>query len=784
MGTIFVSPGVYTKEQDFSVFASRLGITRLGLVGVSSKGPAFEVVKVSGTEEYAQRFGLTGPKLPMSYVANAFLAQANDLNVVRVLGTAGYTNSKAWVLEAGNGSVKSGATLAVIRSKKQNNGNGDFFYTNGNEFSAITSTVLGQITITGATGEFSVTGSTGPLTVSLDETQENYIVKVLGQSSEEISGTPNIYVESIYPHFIRQAVSDNTISDIKSDFVVKSTADGYTDYKGGYKDSKTPWIVSRVIGTSAKRLFQFETISDGDSSAHEIKVTVQNINLVTETFDVVVRKFEDTDAAQTIIEKWTNVCLDDSKPNFIGKIIGTTDEEYPRKSSYITVNLAYNLKANTVPAGFEGYDIRGGMDLYYKTTYSSGTSIYKQCLGISELGYTCSTGNIGSKTNIQTLEKDFFAYQGSSSGLTTTKGFHLENTADSNLFVSGDKNSLTAYTKVGSSVVDASQLKFTVCPAGGFDAWDKYRTYENFEGQFADGDINQDNIDAFQMGVDLFADPEEVDINVFATPGINLSDNASLVTKALEIIEDRADSLYIIDMPRISTSEAKGEAFDAVSILEGSGINSNYATTYWPWIQIKDNISGKYNYQSPTLLAISSIVFNDKLGKIWTAPAGTARSNTPSYVNNIDGKVNKGVRDTLYAGRINPISKTTQNGINVWGQKTLQVAESSLDRINVRRLILEIRRLVSAASVSLLFEQNDQTLRDQFKAKVEPMLLQIQNQRGLEAFKVIMDETNNTSDTIDRNTLVGKIQLKPTKVAEFIDLSFEILPSGALFSDF
>jgi phage tail sheath protein FI len=138
----------------------------------------------------------------------------------------------------------------------------------------------------------------------------------------------------------------------------------------------------------------------------------------------------------------------------------------------------------------------------------------------------------------------------------------------------------------------------------------------------------------------------------------------------------------------------------------------------------------------------------------------------------------------LYQGRINPIATSIQVGVKIDGQKTLQVRQSALDRINVRRLLLQVRRLVAAASQTLVFEQNDQTLRDQFLARVEPILLQIQNQRGLTAFKVVMDDTNNTNETIDRNTLVGKIQLKPTRTAEFIDLTFQVLPTGANFEDF
>ena len=153
-------------------------------------------------------------------------------------------------------------------------------------------------------------------------------------------------------------------------------------------------------------------------------------------------------------------------------------------------------------------------------------------------------------------------------------------------------------------------------------------------------------------------------------------------------------------------------------------------------------------------------------------------------VRRADIKLSQNNRDTLYDGRINPVATFVQQGVVIYGQKTLQVRQSALDRINVRRLLLQIRRVVAATSQTLLFEQNDQTLRDQFLAKVEPLLLQIQNQRGLTGFRVIMDESNNPPEVVDRNTLVGKIQLKPTRTAEFIDLTFQVLPTGARFEDF
>lgn len=892
MATIFVSPGVYTKEQDFSVFASRIGITRLGLVGKTLKGPAFENIKVTGTEEYALRFGGTNVKYPLPYVANSFLSQSNELNVVRILGTTGFQNSPAWIIAAdrsteyegsttasgitlsinslaspttytvvlsggvgtagtvtattvGNNTYvafvapttsyqlltgltasagftalgisatggdttgisastitlaatnieprgsKSGSTLAIIRSKKSQI-SGSFYYNSENEITiGATTSSLAPFILSASTGPLTAATNSG-YTVSLDETRDDYIVKILGKSPEVTSGNPHFYVERIYPHFIREASARQEITGINPD-IVYSTEAAYEDFEDSYTNAITPWIVSRVIGANVRRLFKVQTISDGDASSNEIKISIANIDIVNYTFDLIVRNYFDTDAtaSSTALERWSNVSLNPEQPNYIAKIIGTTDESYPRRSMFITIDMEENHPVNTVPAGFEGYSLRDSgisgitsTDVYYKTEYFSGDSKFKTYLGLSELGYTSLTqSQVSVKNSVKSLEFDLFAYDGViNSGMTAIKGFHMENTADATSFVSGNKDSLTGYTNAAGTLIDKALLKFTVAPAGGFDGWNKYRQYENLYEEFTDAYL--DNVNAFKAGIDLMASPEEVDINLFATPGIDFSNNDSIITYALEVIEDRADTLYIIDSPRLTVGTEKGTADEAVSILESLGIDSNYATTYWPWVQMQDPTSGKYTYQSPTFMVVRSMAYTDNVAAPWIAPAGELRGLAPANVVRADVKLKKTDRDTLYQGRINPIATSIQVGVKIDGQKTLQVRQSALDRINVRRLLLQVRRLVAAASQTLVFEQNDQTLRDQFLARVEPILLQIQNQRGLTAFKVVMDDSNNTNETIDRNTLVGKIQLKPTRTAEFIDLTFQVLPTGANFEDF
>lgn len=893
MATIFVSPGVYTKEQDFSVFASRIGTTRLGIVGKTLKGPAFEAIKVTSSDEFYLRFGGTHPDYPSSYVANSFLSQANDLTISRVLGSGGFTNSPAWLIVADsvslytgttetsgatfsasdttgtttytitfeelagvagyvsagtpsggaitvnysaatmymastaltidsnwisygvsvtggdnvsdieNGVVTfttamaetkekySGATLAVLRSKKDDSGTAVFDEETDIQISSVGSNALSNFTITASTGP--LTAYTNGITVSMDETKDNYIAKVFGRNPKQVGNMLSLYVEEVYPHFVREAVARGEMGTIESSLVFKND-DSYTDYTSDYQNSETPYVVSQVIGGQVYELFKFHTISDGDSSAEEIKISIANIDTVNYTFDVYVRKFNDTDAtaSTTALEKFSNVTLDETKSNFIGKIIGTENEEYPLKSMFIKVEMAESYPDNIVPAGFKGYEIKGNSssavgkspDIYYKTTYLSGDSVFKTYLGISELGYTSLTqSNVTSRNSVKTIEKDLFKYHGASTeDKTTIKGFHLENTADSDYYVLGEKASLTAYTKANyDNITDKTQLKFTLVPYGGFDGFNKYANYSETYEEF---DSETTNIAQFKSAIDILSNTEDVDINLLVTPGVNFYNNEEIVKYALDMAEDRADTLYIIDSPRITTSTAKGTPEEVINYLESTGIDSNYATTFWPWVQIEDAISGKYTYQSPTFLAVKAIALTDNVAAPWYAPAGFNRGLAGNSVKRADIKLKKTERDTLYGGRVNPIATIVQQGVVILGQKTMQIDQTALDRISVRRLLLQVRRLVAAASQTLLFEPNDQTLRDQFLSRVEPILLNIQNQRGLYSFKIIMDDTNNNNDTLDRSTLVGKIQLKPTKAMEFLDLTFQVLPQGANFEDF
>ncbi len=772
--TIFVSPGIYTKEQDFTFFAQRIGITKLGLVGLTLKGPAFEPITVSSTQKFYDRFGGTDVTLALPYVAQAFLKQSSELTVTRVLGQQGFTNSPAWVIRASGGTGDQ-TTVAVIRSKSSN---GTSFYYNSSSdlimFNA--STTLGSFSISASTGPLTAFTSSA-ITISLDESQNNYIVKALGKSAAVVTGDYGIYVESIFPHWIREAANRGEISNIYNGFTFSNDAI-FTNYTEGYKNSVTPYIVSQVVGNAVRNLFKVETISDGDASAKEIKVSFANIDPDKNTFDVIVRRFEDTDsntATSGRLEMFRNVTMDRTQQNYIARAIGSTNGDFARRSSFISITLADNHPNNTVPAGFRGYSERSSgstivsPNVYYKTSYTTGDTVSKAYLGFSELGYTGFTpANVTLKRSIQSIEADLFRYNGEvTSGLTTIKGFHMETGAPTSEFVIGQYANMTGYT--------LAQRKFTVCPAGGFDGWNKYTDVT-----FRDG-TDLDNIEAFKDAIDEMAAPEAIDINIFSTPGINFSDNLTLVNYGLEMVETRGDSFYIIDSPRVSTSLVKGTATEVVDLLDSTGIDSNCAGTYWPWIQINDAATAQFVYIAPTAEVVKSIAYTDNVAYPWFVPGGKNRGQV--QCERADVRLTRDDRDVLYQGRINPINTTIQDGVLIWGQKTLQIKQSALDRINIKRLILHARRLIAAAAITLVFEQNDQTVRDQFLAKVQPILLQMQNQRGLSAFRVVVEDATGAGTT-DSETLVGKVQIKPTPALEFVDLTFQVLPTGARFEDF
>ena len=258
-----------------------------------------------------------------------------------------------------------------------------------------------------------------------------------------------------------------------------------------------------------------------------------------------------------------------------------------------------------------------------------------------------------------------------------------------------------------------------------------------------------------------------------------MRDQTGLIENAIDVIEsDRADSLYILATP---DTDSDGQAIDpseAVDMIADSGIDSNYSATYWPWVQMNDTENNQYVWLPPTLEVVRNIALTDNVAFPWFASAGLNRGTTNAI--KARTKLTLDQRDTLYEGMINPMATFSDVGVVIWGNKTLQVKETALNRINVRRLLLQARKLISAVSIRLLFEQNDEVVRNQFLSLVNPILDNIRKERGLTDFRVVLDDT---PESIDRNELNGRIFIKPTRTLEYISIEFNITNTGASFDD-
>ena len=487
----------------------------------------------------------------------------------------------------------------------------------------------------------------------------------------------------------------------------------------------------------------------------------------------------------------------------------------------------------------------------YKTRYlQPGDVIYNPPFGSSSGGDNpvISNGENPRRaylgiSNITGIDYDFFEYKGKQipANLATdttgiewgykTKGFHMDSgatvvtmynvltSAYTQAFEVGAGNFRSEPQDTDNPYYRLNTRKYTVYAYGGFDGWDIYREYRTNGDAFALGQSgfkngsapsvtfptatgwgafkqisgpNQEtwaNTDyyAYKWGQDSFANPESVNINVFATPGIDYNYNSNLVEDAIDMIEtDRADSVYICTtadfnllLPSYNDIE-EGLVYpqEIVDRLEDTGIDSNYTATYYPWVLTRDTVNNTQIYIPPTAEVTKNLALTDNIAFPWFASAGYTRGLVSAI--RARKKLTQEDRDTLYKGRVNPIATFSDVGTVIWGNKTLQVKESALDRINVRRLLLQARKLISAVAVRLLFEQNDDKVRQDFLDSVNPILDSIRRDRGLIDFRVTV---SNTPEDLDSNTLTGKIFLKPTRALEYIDIEFVITPTGASFDD-
>jgi len=732
--------------------------------------------------------------------------------------------------------------LAVVRSRGRVQDNVNL--PSSTIFDTVSLTITDISSLTGIGdlfGQFKLTATSGTTTelytASLNADASSYLPNVIG--SEAKDKTTMIWTEAVYGDLIKKldsggdsilnysATSGFTSYGIPTvspygfgvnDELIEATSSFFTNYKTQFKTPETPWVVSEIKGSAVSRLFKFVSISDGNAANQEIKISITNINPIALEFDVVIRDFNDTDDNPNVLETFTRCGLVKGNNNYIGQRIGTTDSEYDLQSSYVMIEMASDVNPTDFPAGFEGYlfnnwassaTTTGGGEpngvapkIFYKTAYNDDERVKRVYLGVSENGYD-TTGVIGVGIN-----QNFFNFNGqlSTGSHVKTNGFHMDiNASGVTSFGygfdagAGPFQTINDVTDPTDTYYDINTRKFTLVPSGGFDGWDVNRIGHSYGDNFRQNGIYDgvspngaptNDFQAWETAIYTFANPEEVTINLFATPSINWSDQNILVQNTIDMIEQqRTDTLYVIDSPDVNISTTIGDggkadilaAQDITDLLDTADIDSSYSCTYFPWIQMRDTQNNVNVYIPATGEVVRAMAFTDNTSFPWFAPAGLNRGVTNARKSKY--KLSLEARDTLYQGRINPMADFADAGTAIFGQKTLQVKESALDRINVRRLLLQIKVLIANIAIRLVFEQNDQATIDQFLSKATPILDTIKRERGLYDFRIKMDDSNNTPETRDRNELYGEIFLKPTRSLEFIGITFTITPSGASFAD-
>ena len=759
MADKIVSPGVFTKENDLSFLQQGVADIGAAFIGPFKEGPLVPTI-VNSQAEFQQLFGTVDDTYYTPLAVQSYLREAGVATICRVGGVGGYTEYAPLLLT-------SVTTSSVSTSV------GILFNTD-TEVTSFTSGIA-NISGSGFGGGFLIpSGSSfgAALSASLKPSDINDIEAVFGNNPK---GNKEVYSYAFFTS--RSAQLDHTNSNITASVL------GNQLFTNSAQEAKTPYIQSQLISGQRVNLFRFETIGAGDAANSKVKIGITNIKPAGSvngtdygTFTVVVRDFADTNKKKTVLETFANVNLDPNSPNYIYRVIGdryrtiASNGKITESGDWVN-NSKYIRLVNSVR------DVSISSDLIpvQAVPYAHGEYL----LPIS-----------ASAAINRTIPIVSFVAADS----TTYGGIDLDNNIDNSIYLRAIPNNASTGSNVvysldvtdnlaltGSLSADVAKRNFLIAFQEGFDGMSPTIPINkgdsisagNSQGFNLQTSLSSGSI-AYAKHIAALSNQDEYDINMVVAPGVNKNQHSSVFTSILDMVEERSDAFFIADAGTPTTTLAQ-------TVTEADGVDSNYAAFYYPWIKTIDVNTNKLITVPPSVLLPGVFASNDRVAAEWFAPAGLNRGGLIGAVAVMD-RLTQSEKDTLYEGKVNPIVQFPGQGIVVFGQKTLQDKPSALDRINVRRLLLTVRKYIASTSRYLVFEQNTAETRNRFLNIVNPYLESIQQRQGLYAFRVIMDDSNNTPDVIDRNIMKGAIYLQPTKTAEFIQIDFNILPTGAAFN--
>jgi len=702
MANFTTSPGVSISEIDNTFLTGQPVQAGAAIIGPTVKGPVEVPTLVTSYSDYKTLFG------------DSFVSGGNSYSYLTSIAAYNYFNY-------------GGTSLLVTR------------VVSGSYTPATSTTVPnGLISTPGATASFTIdvsTSITGSATASyagirISTGVNEYWIAPNSFSFNQFNTLSDIYYTSSgattnnnYDNYMAAVVS--TINNPNADFDNLGITASYSSPNltisaispgtalNGVGIFKEAWVGTAgvSIGTLSggtdnisANTFVLETLSEGivmnssssldssgalaSGSSDNVRWQITNSSTGSGTFNVVIRRGNDTTNTPIVLESWNNVNLDPNSSRYIAKVIGDQVLNYNPSTNQMELSGSYPNNSRYVRVKSVNYN----------------TPNYFTPSGTPVSAYTSSIPSNGS---------------GSFTGATGTVN-----------------NTINLYDQIGSNTQGLA----------GSD-------YDNM--------------------ISLLANREAYQFNVLFAPGLLDDTHTAQITNIITNTQDRGDNLFVMDLTSFASTITS-------ATTQAQTRDTSYAATYWPWVRIIDPSTGKHVWVPASTVIPGVYAFNDKVSAPWFAPAGINRGGLGTVLQ-AQYKLSQGNRDTLYANNVNPIATLPKQGVVVFGQKTLQKAASALDRVNVRRLMIELKNYIRQIADNIVFEQNTIATRNSFLAQVTPYLDIIQQKQGLYAYKVVMDESNNGPAVIDQNQLIGQIYVQPTRTAEFISLDFILLPTGAEF---
>ena len=956
----FVSPGVFIKEIDQSALPDTPVEVGPVVIGRSERGPGMRPVTVTSFSEFVETFGEPfsqesaldawryGGRAGTSYgayAAKAWLRNNGSLTFIRLLGKqdpdasstadrAGWKAEEAlglFVFASSSNGEHTGSLAAilyresgflVLSGTQDGSGVGPAnIQANACLIDSVRAATSAQdaefkLVIGGEVARPSDAATTGSYIFNFNPNSKKFIRNVLNTdatvtNSELYSNSSTTFKTYFLGESFEESLEGVTGSAFMATIVRLAATGSASGENFQYPSQKaeTGFFVAQDLNDNSgsynaqnmQKLFRLRARDGGSWVQNNLKVSITNmrygrISGSYGSFDVLLRRLDDTDSTVETVERFSNCNLDASSPNYIARKIGdrrviydtvrrvTRDlGTYDNKSKFVYVEVEPEVEAGTVKSELLPFGVFGPIR-YENTNYASGSNSFRDTAGTLINPFVAGSGTVSKQFDSSLSTQKILTgpaaelafvfpqvplreantdgggldptsvYYGAYTGKTQANSqfandildiikprprdlladpnseensaarevdgqtefswvFSLDDVSAS--FV-GNRVKATSYAagnrSTGASVtsktnqsyktlIDRGIAQFTTVFNGGSNGFSiKEKEPILREGLLtANSGDNSANY-TVERAIDLLTDPEQISFNIATVPGLK---NAGLTKRLVERCEDRGDALAIIDIEKAfvpptertatqnaapNANDTVGDVEDAVDAFIARQLDSSFGAAYYPWVQALDDESNKIVYLPPSVVALGVMSKTDADRGPWFAPAGFTRGGLSSDATGIPvlsatEKLTSKDRDKLYEVGINPIATFPNEGVVVFGQKTLQADRSALDRINVRRMLIYVKQGLSQISSNFLFEPNVQDTWNRYLAEANPFLLDVQQQFGIDEYRLVLDDTTTTPDLIDQNILYAKLFIKPTRAIEFIAVDFFITNSGASFED-